>query len=780
MKAEKSGSLFRMQALAAAIGLASGAAHAVDPVVTNLNDSGEGSLREALSLAGEDGGVLSTVTFQEGLSGTISLQYSLPTIRDSIIIQGSGITIQGAPAAEVEFIERGPSSENAVIRFSSEGSEQFTLSGVTITRGVGGGVYAYVGEGGSLLLENVVITKNTGNSAVRARGEGTVEVRDSVISGNSYEISGGLRPKALYGSYGEGAGINVRRVDLTVIDSQIIDNTAGQDGGGIHAYYSNVTVERSVISGNVAGDDGGGINLESPYTSVDLTVTDSAISGNVAGDDGAGIRLSSYSEGGELIVTNSSITDNQAEEDGGGIDLSFGRYSEGTFRLENSVVKGNKAESDAGLRVSSPTVDILSSLIENNSASESNGGFDINSSNLTISQSTITENSAPSRAIGDIDPSQYFGSEFSIDSTTISGHSSSEGSALDIGAGYGGSVLIANSTISGNTANDPVVEVKSYAYFGASLNIENSTFSGNRSTAAPWAIEVRGMNANITHATFVDNNAVASEAFPVSAQLSLVNTNENSRSADLTNSIFTSDNDAEVSVAGPSFGNVYSYGSVGVELNTVIMTNGVQVNEGGSTEGTPEEVDPLLAGLGYRGGFTLVHEPLPGSPAIDAGSEGSRPDDRDQRGNVGNFGEGGNSDLGSVEVVTNTPPRMVVNLGKQLSGVLGTEIPSFSVTDLFVDDEEDNISVVSIVGLPPGLTYDEGSISGTLEVAGTFAVTAIVTDDNANPLQAVEQFEVTIPEKKSSSRKDSKFLGSVPAGLLALLSFMAILRRRNS
>ena len=296
MKAEKSGSLFRMQALAAAIGLASGAAHAVDPVVTNLNDSGEGSLREALSLAGEDGGVLSTVTFQEGLSGTISLQYSLPIIRDSIIIQGSGITIQGAPAAEVEFIERGPSSENAVIRFSSEGSEQFTLSGVTITRGVGGGVYAYVGEGGSLLLENVVITKNTGNSAVRARGEGTVEVRDSVISGNSYEISGGLRRKAHYGSYGEGAGINVRRVDLTVIDSQIIDNTAGQDGGGIHAYYSNVTVERSVISGNVAGDDGGGINLESPYTSVDLTVTDSAISGNVAGDDGAGIRLSSYSE----------------------------------------------------------------------------------------------------------------------------------------------------------------------------------------------------------------------------------------------------------------------------------------------------------------------------------------------------------------------------------------------------------------------------------------------------------------------------------------------------
>ncbi|MCC1497898.1 choice-of-anchor Q domain-containing protein [Alcanivorax sp. 1008] len=779
MKAEKSASLFRLQALAAAIGLASGAAHAVDPVVISLNDTGEGTLREALFEAESDEGVPSTITFQEGLSGTISLESALPLISDTTIIEGSGITIKGAPAGNVEFLDRGPRSEDAVIRFSTNNGDDLTLRGLTITRGVGGGVYAYLGEGGSLLLEDVVITKNTGNSAVLVRGNGSLVLQDSVISGNSYELSRDIRAKMIYGSYGDGAAINSRYVDVDVLDSQIIDNTAGEDGGGIHAYNGNVTIERSVISGNSAGDDGGAIlHVSESGSGLDLTITDSTISGNVAGDNGAGIFFRSY-YGGELQVLNSSVIGNQSNSDGGGIDFSTGQRYEGTFRLENSVVKNNSAESDAGLRIRSESVEIISSLIEGNTASESNGAFDLNADSLTISRSTITGNKAPSRAIGDIDAHYYFGgSDFSIESTTISGHSSNEGSALDVNAGYSGSIVIENSTVSGNTARDPVIEFESSSYSGADLDINNSTFSGNRSTAAPSAIQVSGFDASITHSTFVDNKAVASALFPSSAQLSLVHTNESSRSGNLTNSIFTSNNDAEVIVGGGEFNDAYSYGSVSAELNTVIMTNGVQVSEGGSTEGTPDEVDPLLADLGYRGGFTLVHEPLPGSPAIDAGGEGTRPDDRDQRGLVGSFGSGANSDLGSVEVVSNTPPRLVVNLSKQIDGVLGAEIPAISVADAFVDDEEDIISVVEVSGLPSGLFYEGGNISGTLDAVGTFAVTVIVTDDNAQPLEAVEQFDVTISEKKSSS--DSEFLGSVPAGFLALLSFMAILRRRYS
>ncbi|MDF1629900.1 MAG: choice-of-anchor Q domain-containing protein [Alcanivoracaceae bacterium] len=777
MKTDKSTNLFRMQALAAAIGLASGAAHAVNPVVTNLDDSGPGSFRDALQAANNDEGVASTLTFAEGLSGTISLQSSLPQISDSLEIVGTGITVRG-----------GPDVESAVIRFYAESEETFTVRGLSITDGVAGGLYAYLDDGSSMLLEDVVITKNSGGPGVEVRS-GEMDIVNSVISGNSNQLG----PD---GSYGDGGGIDARYADLEVVGSEITDNIAGSqsgEGGGINVRYGSLLIERSVIEGNTAGRRGGGIRLNQ-YEDGDLTVVDSTISGNAA-ENGAGISLYSY-RGGNLEVRNSSITGNRAESSddgyikrlvrrgsstGGGIQFYSGRYREGSVLLENAVIKNNSADSAGGLQISSESVDIVSSLIDNNSASESNGGFSIRANNLSISQSTISGNSAPERAAGAIFSHSEYSEGMSIDSSTISGHSSKDGNVLSVSSGDYGSIAISNSTISGNTARDAVVVVGSSRDNYSSINILNSTFSGNKSTNAPAAIELTNNDITVTHSTFVDNKASSSELFDTSVQLSILDTDEGTTTAQLVNSVFTSGNDAEVQIGGDQFNFYEGYSSgysVSADISTVIMANNVAIAESSSSEGSVTVADPQLAPLGYRGGFTLVHEPLPGSPAIDAGSEGSRPDGRDQRGIVGNFGEGGNSDLGSVEVVSNTSPRLTVNLSKQIKGVLGTEIPVFNVTDLFVDDEGDNISVVNVTGLPAGL-YSEGSnIGGTLEAAGTFAVTVVVTDDNATPLETVEQFEVTIPEKKSSS--DSEVLGSVPAGFLALLSFMAILRRRNS
>ncbi|MCC1497899.1 right-handed parallel beta-helix repeat-containing protein [Alcanivorax sp. 1008] len=776
MKGDKSISLFRMQALAAAIGLASGAAHAVNPVVTNLDDTGPGSFRDALEAANNDEGAASTLTFAEGLSGNISLQSSLPPISDSLEIIGTGITVRG-----------GPDVETAVIQFFAENEETFIVRGLSITDGVEGGLYAYL-DGGSLLLEDVVITNNSGGPGIEVRS-GDVDVVNSVISGNSNQVG----PD---GRYGDGGGIDARYVDLEVVGSQITDNVAGSrsgEGGGINVRYGSLLIETSVIDGNTAGRRGGGIRLNQ-YQDGELTVVDSRISGNVA-ENGAGISLYSYG-GGDLEVRNSSITGNRAESSddgyikglvkrgstaGGGIEFYSGRYSEGSVLLENAVIKNNSADSAGGLQISSESVDIVSSLIEQNSASESNGGFSIRANSLSISQSTVTGNSAPEGAAGEIFSHSESSDGMSIDSSTISGHSSNDGNVLSVSTGDYGYIAISNSTISGNTARDAVVVIGASRDNYSSIDISNSTFSGNKSTSAPAAIELTNNDITVIHSTFVDNKASSSELFDTSVQLSILDTDEGTTSAQLVRSVFTSGNDAEVQIGGSQFDFYEGYSSgysVSADFSTVIMANNVAISEGSSSEGTVTVTDPQLAPLGYRGGFTLVHEPLPGSPAIDAGSEGSRPDDRDQRGLVGNFGSGGNSDLGSVEVVSNTPPRLVVNLSKKIDGVLGAEIPAISVADAFVDDEEDIISVVEVSGLPAGLFYEGGNISGTLEAAGTFAVTVIVTDDNARPLEAVEQFAVTIPEKKSSS--DSEFLGSVPAGFLALLSFMAMLRRRYS
>ena len=60
-------------------------------VVTSLNDSGSGTLREAITAANvtpeED-----TITFQSGLTGTITLGSNLPDISRDLTITGPGVT----------------------------------------------------------------------------------------------------------------------------------------------------------------------------------------------------------------------------------------------------------------------------------------------------------------------------------------------------------------------------------------------------------------------------------------------------------------------------------------------------------------------------------------------------------------------------------------------------------------------------------------------------------------------------------------------------------------
>ena len=490
------------------------------------------------------------------------------------------------------------------------------------------------------------------------------------------------------------------------------------------------------------------------------------------------MNLYSYA-GASLTIRNSSVSNNQSGEDVGGIALFGGENTEGTLVLENAVVEGNKAGDDNGaMSVRASSVAISDSVIRNNSAADDRGAFRMYTTNLNVTRSTISGNKAPDSAIGRLGPLRNSGgANFSFSETTISDHNSSRGEALRIRAGYEGSVLIANSTISGNTGREAPIIISDYSY-GTTANVEfrNSTFSANRSTRAPAAIQVSDVNLTVTHSTFVNNSGVRSESFAQTAQLGLHSTSEAAVSGQVIRSAFTSGNDVEVLVGGPSF-SLYEAGFgnyVVMSLNNVIMTSNIAVGEGSNLINAPRVEDAGLAPLGYRGGFTLVHEPLPGSNAIDSGSESSRPDNRDQRGLSGNVNY--NSDIGAVEVVANTPPRMVVSLGKQISGKVGTGVPPFSVRDLFVDDEEDIISTLSVTGLPPGLTFDEGVISGSLNVSGSFAVTAVLTDNNARPLQTVEQFVVDVTDGSGGGSSS----GGIPAGVLALFGFLALMRRRTS
>ncbi len=70
-----------------------GAAFAATFTVSNLNNSGSGSLRQAITDANNNGTGADTIAFQAGLTGTINVTSSLPTFTGATTVNGPGPTV---------------------------------------------------------------------------------------------------------------------------------------------------------------------------------------------------------------------------------------------------------------------------------------------------------------------------------------------------------------------------------------------------------------------------------------------------------------------------------------------------------------------------------------------------------------------------------------------------------------------------------------------------------------------------------------------------------------
>ena len=202
-------------------------AFAATLTVTNLNDSGAGSLRGQIAAANPG----DTIAFQPGLTGTITLTSAGLAIIKSLTISGPGATILAV------------SGNNLFQVFGVTAGTVF-ISGLTIENGNGGGIFR---DAAPLTVTDCIISGNTGGGIYTEGGAGnSLTVIGSTISGN----------KA-----GAGGGIFVSNGGLTVINSTISGNT----GGGIVNSLGIVSVTNSTISGNTgAGIDGGvGASLKS-------------------------------------------------------------------------------------------------------------------------------------------------------------------------------------------------------------------------------------------------------------------------------------------------------------------------------------------------------------------------------------------------------------------------------------------------------------------------------------------------------------------------------------
>ena len=306
--------------------------------VTNLFDSGAGSLRQAILDANVTAGA-DEIQFSS-ISGTITLTSGELNITDSLTINGIGadlLTVSGNNSSEVFDIDDGTSNVIDVY-----------LNGLTVSNGY---YYAIVNQGNNnLTITNSTITDTEGAGAgILNYGSGTLNVTNSTITGNEGFFVGGIRN--LYGT-------------LNVTNSTITGNE-GYFSGGIYSNGS-TTITNSTISGNSASNSGGGITVDGI-----TTITNSTISDNQGYVQGGGIRQTGNST---LTITNSTISNNQVTTTrdnpffgGGGI------FSWGSVTLTNSTISGNStANGDpAGIFIDtfrgyySPSLELSNTIIAN-------------------------------------------------------------------------------------------------------------------------------------------------------------------------------------------------------------------------------------------------------------------------------------------------------------------------------------------------------------------------------------------------------------------------------
>ena len=201
-------------------------AHAATMIVTNTNDNGSGSLRQALGLA-NDGDTIDAT----GISGVIRLTNGELPVNNSVIIKG--------PGADLLVVD----GNSAVTVFRVMSMGPVTISDLTISNAhgkSGGGIFN--GGVGTLTIINSALSGNTADFGGGVYNGGTLNIVDSTISGNTANT--------------EGAGV-YNPVTLTIINSTFSDNTSQIAGAVFNT--GTLVITNSTISNNTSMFLAGGV-----------------------------------------------------------------------------------------------------------------------------------------------------------------------------------------------------------------------------------------------------------------------------------------------------------------------------------------------------------------------------------------------------------------------------------------------------------------------------------------------------------------------------------------
>jgi ABC-type hemin transport system ATPase subunit len=333
------------------------------------------------------------------------------------------------------------------------------LTGSGTLSGSSGSLFRMNNSSQTLIIDGPTLNGRTNNNAALIYvGDGTLELWNGTISGNTFSPSNDLP------SYG--GGVYVDNGTFTMSGGAISGNTSASSfshsyGGGVYVGNGTFTMSGGTISGNTSSGStsrsyGGGVYVfNGTFNMTGGTISDNTSSSPYGG--GVYVGSGTFTMSGGTISANTITTTYASSSYGGGVYIGY----RSTFTMKEGTINGNTGN---GVSVVSSGAFILSGGIVSdntrNGVYVGSDGTDGNG-NFTMLGGTICDNTVGGVSIGS-------NGSFTMQEGTISDNT---GNGVSVASGR--TFTMSGGTISGNTGNG--VSVAS----GRTFTMSGGTISGN-------------------------------------------------------------------------------------------------------------------------------------------------------------------------------------------------------------------------------------------------------------------------------------------------------------
>ncbi len=363
---------------------------------------------------------------------------------------------------------------------------------------------AHTGNGGGLYHEASLDAALPEHGALPSFFDGlAIGAHSCVIDSNNAQVNGGG-----YYLQGNGGGRGMPTTAATPVEPALVSvdnssisyNSAGESGGGIYGDVVLLSVESSSMNYNTASFSGGGMYLRT----VQALLVNSEVSHNWTLSSGGGLRA----EDSDIYSDSTSYRSNRVagdidfNGDGGGV-YHNGLY---TGMVPGMPVAALPAEVFSGRRLG-----YRAAYIENNSVAYNGGGLYLQNVSLSVLNSTINHNTADADGGG-----LYAGSsQVLVDSCFVNNNSSVDG-----GGGIhlaSSDVYAAHTQVNNNSSSSGGGVYQEYPYDGIgdlptefegyTLGYSNMEFTGNGANSNGGGLFLRNTAIALSNSTLSTNTA---------------------------------------------------------------------------------------------------------------------------------------------------------------------------------------------------------------------------------------------------------------------------------